>query len=103
MEATNGSEQREPDTRYCYGARCTWSGPIQAVGTNGSGLPCCPHCRGVLFELPTEAEWWNGAEAFDRTNEPGYLDLMRWAAKQPRCWRTIADLREAYRTRSLYA
>ena len=49
------------DTRYVYGATCTWHGPISEASSGDpdlpSGLPCCPNCGGVLFELPSRAKW----------------------------------------------
>lgn len=39
-----------------YGARCCWwtSDGATHGGRKPSGLPCCPHCGGVLFQAPLE-------------------------------------------------
>lgn len=65
------------DTRVTYGARCTWWDSIDKVAKTPSGLPCCPHCGGVLFEVPSETEWW---EQVDRCAliEPGYREFIEW-------------------------
>lgn len=82
------------DGRYCYGAQCTWFGSIGEVGTvnrsNGEeifGLPCCPHCGGMLFELSTEAEWWKGADEFEAAGHPGYRSMLEWQKREGTCFR----------------
>ena len=67
---------RETDTRYVYGATCAWHGPIQEVGRIGSGLPACPHCGGVLFEVDTEEKWWAGVDAAEADGRPGYRKFI---------------------------
>ncbi len=65
------------DTRYVYGVRCAWFGPISAVGQLPGGLPCCPHCKSILFEMD-EADWWAGVDKHDATH-PGYRKMIEWA------------------------
>lgn len=66
------------DTRYVYSAGCTWNESISEVAKTGAGgLPCCPHCGSVLFELPNEAKWFGGAAKHDKTHE-GYLEFIKW-------------------------
>lgn len=50
------------DSRIVYGARCVWWDSIANAATKPGGLPCCPHCGGVLMEVPTEAfvTWLRG-------------------------------------------
>ncbi len=66
------------DTRFVYGARCAWFGPISAISTRG-GLPCCPHCGSVLYELPDEKQWWDGVDKYD-AEHPGYRKFVEWMA-----------------------
>jgi hypothetical protein len=89
-----------PDTRLVYGATCFWWGLIGEVSTTpvaGSaikgGLPCCPHCRGMLYELDTEAEWWLGVDA-QEAKEPGYRKFIEWT--RGRHFRTVAQARAKY-------
>lgn len=71
------------DTRIAYGARCTWWGPIQEVGTRPPhGLPCCPICHGMLFEEESEAQWLAGAQAYQDDGHPGYLAMVQWLKGQ---------------------
>lgn len=56
------------DTRYTYGATCNWHGTIQETTVNSSQLPCCPHCRGVLFEYENKKKWDDAVERFSREN-----------------------------------
>jgi hypothetical protein len=78
------------DTRYVYGARCTWHGSINAIGRRGPvggnfNLPCCPHCGGMLFELGSKAEWDAGVTKHD-AEHPGYADFVAWLGSYGRCW-----------------
>lgn len=95
------------DPRFVYGVGCTWFGPVQAVGStppatmqiNGKtvqthGLPCCPHCRGLLLESPTAKEWWDLAKAYEADGHPGYIKMLQWA--QGKCFKTTDDMRTAY-------
>ncbi len=78
-----------PDTRYVYGACCTWHGSIHEVAVNtGSvhidgkthtvSLPVCPHCGGPLMEYPDRQTWDRKAVVFAEThpNMPLYLDWL---------------------------
>lgn len=87
------AEQASADTRYVYSARCTWNGPIQAVGKLPSGLPCCPQCRSPLFELPSELEWTKAAHAYEREGHTGYASFMTWM--RGRCFRGSSRLLDA--------
>lgn len=63
------------DTRYVYGATCTWHGPIQEIKTR-SGLPACPHCGGLLMEYASRAEWDVPGKKF--AEERGLKYYMGW-------------------------
>lgn len=85
------------DTRYVYGARCTWHGPIVDIGTRqisyttpggvpGQGkVPCCPHCGGMLFEYDKIEDWRLSVSEFDKKH-PGYAEFVDWVGKVGRCW-----------------
>jgi hypothetical protein len=76
------------DTRYVYGAYCTWHGPISEVDTT-AGLPICPRCGSVLFEMEDKAEWLVGVNRFAKEiNEPLYPNFIE-AQRDPsaRCVR----------------
>lgn len=85
------------DKRFCYGARCTWFGPIQQVGKLPEGLPCCPLCKGVLFEYPTEKSWWVDVDSFT-TSHPGYRAMLEWQRDQNKCFPWPQVLALAYAT-----
>lgn len=75
------TEKQDEDKRFCYGANCTWFGPITDVGSTeykvkdqaerfpgligDTSLPCCPCCHGMLFELEQESHFWAGVHAFE--------------------------------------
>jgi hypothetical protein len=87
------------DERFCYGANCTWFGPISEVGTKGPHrLPCCPRCSGMLFEMPHEREWWAGADKYEADGHPGYRAMLEWQRDQKKCFRRMVDLTAAYQT-----
>lgn len=69
------------DERYTYGATCNWHGPIQEVKLTHSGLPCCPHCGGVLFEYPNKQVWDNSVQRFTAENNlphyPAFVESWR--------------------------
>lgn len=87
MSTESTAAQPEQDSRFCYGANCTWFGPITDVGSTGKykvkdkaehfppfpgsadavdiSLPCCPCCGGMLFELPQESEFWLALQMFE--------------------------------------
>lgn len=65
------------DTRVVYGANCAWWGSIAEIG-NKSGLPCCPHCGSVLFEMDSPVTWWNGVDRYEAAGRPGYRKFVEW-------------------------
>ena len=78
-----GPPPKPKDQRVAYGATCTWWDDISKVGkmppSNGHSLPCCPRCGGVLFEVPNEAEWFAGADQYERDGHPGYRAKLEWS------------------------
>lgn len=96
-----GREGDKPDARLCYGATCTWFGSIHETGSLPgpiASMPCCPSCRGVLFEMPHEGEWWKGVDAYEADGHPGYRAMLEWQRAQKKCFRGIEPLTAAYRS-----
>lgn len=112
------------DTRIVYGAGCMWWDRIQHAGTrrpgadlidrmkaqnpalaaaldrdvaSGPGLPCCPHCGGMLFEMASEEEWWTAARKLEADSHPGYVAFLTWA--RGKCFPTYEDATMAYELR----
>lgn len=65
------------DQRIVTGARCVWWGSINTVASCG-GLPCCPHCGSMLFEFPSEADWFVAVDAHEKAGNPGYRKVIEW-------------------------
>lgn len=89
------------DNRIAYGARCTWWDGIRKVGKSppgpsGHSLPCCPHCRGMLFEMENEGKWFEGVDKHN-TAVPGYRAMVEWA--RGKCFKNYAELQRAYDAR----
>jgi hypothetical protein len=82
------------DERIVYGAACSWWDSISEVERLPSGLPCCPHCRGVLFQAPTEAQWWEAIDAHVQAGHPDYRVMLEWSRGQ--CYPTYSALSEAW-------
>lgn len=92
--------------KIVYGARCTWWDSIDKIGImpgtdrgNGmGGLPCCPHCRGVLYEMDSIEPWNAGMARYEAAGHPGYTAMMTWA--RGRCFPNLAALEKAYAERA---
>lgn len=89
-----GIEGNGQDTRVAYGAMCTWWGTIYETARHPAGLPCCPKCHGMLFEMPNEPEFLEMASRYEADGHPGYLDMIRWT--KGRCFPTMAEMEAAY-------
>jgi len=75
------------DERYVYGACCTWHGSIMQVVHTGSGLPGCPYCYGVLYEMPSKESWDQSVSTYaDKANDPGYVDFVQWMGNCGKCY-----------------
>lgn len=79
---------------HVYGATCFWHDSINNIGIREHELPCCPHCRGILFQAEVD-EWWNGARKYEQDGHPGYEEFLKWS--QGRCFKTRQDAANAYR------
>lgn len=88
------------DNRIAYGARCTWWDGIRKVGKRQVGefsLPCCPHCKGMLFEMQNEGEWFAGVEKHEKNGNPGYRAMVEWG--RGKCFRNYDEMKHAYDAR----
>lgn len=81
------------DTRIVYGATCAWWGKIQEASSTPNGLPCCPHCGGVLLEVDSEEKWWAGARDFEKAHA-GYVDFLEWS--RGKCFANFPSALHAY-------
>lgn len=96
------------DTRIVYGAQCTWWDSIDKVGTRPvmglrlagqtPTIPCCPRCKGTLYQLPNIESWQEQVDTFDATKQPGYRAMMAWA--RGRCFPSYDFLCAAYAGRT---
>lgn len=95
---------------HVYGAVCSWSGPIEKVGLlpakdisipgrkepiKSQGLPCCPYCKGVLFQMD-ESEWWQGVDAYERKGATNYRAFIEWKERIGKCFRNALQAKEAF-------
>jgi hypothetical protein len=89
------------DTRLVYGASCMWWDSIYEVGhiplMNGMTLPCCPHCRNILFEMPDENMWWAGVDRYEASGHPGYRAMIEWS--RGKCFPSLEATQKAYSER----
>lgn len=80
--------------RIVYGATCAWWDGIDKVAKHSSGLPCCPHCKGVLYET-NEASWWQGVDRHQvEINDPHYRAYVEWSRGQ--CFPNYRESRAAF-------
>lgn len=82
------------DTRIPYGARCTWWDGIDKIGRRDGRLPCCPHCRNMLFEVPDEKTWFEGVDRYEASGNPGYRAMIEWS--RGKCFPNLDALKAAY-------
>ncbi len=79
------------DTRIVYGATCTWWGSIDKVGSF-NGLPCCPHCMGMLFEHRSIDVWNQKVLAWTaKFGDAAYPEFVDWTREAPFCLRLDQD------------
>lgn len=63
-----------PEKMIAYGAVCSWWDSKDKVGQLPSGLPCCPHCGLVLYEME-ETRWWASVDAYSKKMK-GYREAV---------------------------
>jgi hypothetical protein len=82
------------DTRVVYGARCSWWDSIdKAVRIPGSGIPRCPHCHGVLYEM-SAADWATSVRRYVSV-QPDYVEFIAWC--RGRCMPSFHEALATYR------
>jgi hypothetical protein len=95
-------ERQEKDDRIVYGANCAWWGGIENIGRidtfiqgRAASLPCCPVCRGMLFEIPDAKTWWASVDKYARENsDPGYRGFVEWLRLKH--FKNFDEAREVY-------
>ena len=71
------------DALIVYGTTCVWWDSIDKVAIMntpnraGHGLPVCPFCRCVLYQMST-TEWCDGVDRYERMGHPGYRRMVEW-------------------------
>lgn len=86
--------------KVVYGARdCVWWDTIDNAGRTppraGVSIPCCPHCGSVLFEVPSEQDWFAAVDKYEAQGHPGYRALIEWA--RGKCFPNHALTKAAYK------
>jgi len=93
------ASKRKRDQLIVYGANCVWWDAIEKCATKktpemtGPGLPCCPHCGSVLFQVE-ETTWRRNVAKHEAGGNPGYRALMEWM--RGKCFPTMTAARRAY-------
>lgn len=80
-------------TLIVYGANCVWWDSIDKASTNSVGLPCCPHCGSVLFQIE-EQDWNSGAKEYQDAGHLGYMDFVTWL--RGKCFHSRKDAEAAF-------
>lgn len=75
-----------------FGVGCTWWDSVDKTARNAVGLPCCPHCKGLLMETDT-ADWETFAHQ-QQIRDPDYLGLLEFM--RGKCFPTLKHASEAY-------
>lgn len=80
-QRASGYLPKDPNQRIVYGASCAWWGSITEISSI-RGLPACPHCNGVLFQMDDLAEWNASIDRYiannPQMNGDDYRALMRF-------------------------
>ena len=83
------------DNRIVYSAGCTWWDSIDKIGRHRNGLPTCPHCGSVLFEVPNEETWFENIGKYEEiSDDKEYSSKLKWA--RGKCFKNMSLLDEAY-------
>jgi len=83
------------DDRIVYGVGCLWWGSIKDVAVNKAGLPVCPHCNSLLFEVDSQTKWDQQiADYATKTGDTKYIEFMAWL--KGKCRKDIRDARAEF-------
>jgi hypothetical protein len=78
LPTTTQSGDVAGDEIFCYGATCTWAGPISKAGNlpNHTDIPGCPYCHGPLWQFDRPERWWQGRwQAMSWASTPGLTSI----------------------------
>ena len=81
------------DTRIVCGASCVWWDSIDKVSKR-MPIPTCPHCGGVLFEIPSIEDWWKMVDQYEAAGHPGYHAIVEWM--RSKCFKSLTMATAAY-------
>jgi len=82
---------RQSSNLHVYAALCSWNGHISQIGLAGEHrLPCCPHCRSMLFQID-EDRWQSGAREHEEKGHTHYVEFMSWCSTNGKCWRSLEE------------
>jgi hypothetical protein len=70
-----------------YSVAGTWWDSIDKAGLTPSGLPCCPLCGSMLFEIE-EKDWMDGIDRMEK-EVPGYRKFWEWL--RGKCFKNLSD------------
>lgn len=96
-QTIDGKKTTDSDpNRLCwYGPCMYWTDNWNALSSSPTGIPCCPYCGTVGFQI-THQEWMNGAIRFAaETDQPGYpkwlLDIKEVCSPEMSMWRKRSE------------
>ena len=74
---------------------CTyWTDDWDAVAATSEGIPCCPQCSNVGFQISRD-EWWRAVDKYEKSGHPGYRSLIEWGKEQ--CFPDYDSLARAFK------
>lgn len=75
-----------PMVWYSSKARCQyWTDDWSTLGSVGPGIPCCPHCKAVGYQMP-KTQWDAEVEHHAKSTQ-GYKELV--AQQRNQCNTTL--------------
>lgn len=88
------------DERIVYGSQCSWWDSIDKVAVTPTGLPICPHCGGVLFEVDNQQVWDEAVKSYELTENlrsGGAMNYSRFIAwLRGKCFPTVQEARAEF-------
>jgi len=81
-------------SRVVFGAACCWWDRLEAAAQRDTGLPCCPHCGGLLYELEQDSWWSFARQHAEEARDERYLAFLEWL--QGRCFPHVDFARRAF-------
>jgi hypothetical protein len=62
-------------TMIWYGLCTFWTEDWPLLARTAHGIPCCPHCGAVGFQINAD-DWWAGVERYESEGNPGYRAFL---------------------------